>query len=134
MQVIPIPNANGTLKRKQLFRKAPQNFQGSFLVRQENIAPHRRVAGSNSGEIAKPRRRVFYHFAICHAAQIIRHPYHRICNQVRCMAGDSQNKIVVFRIHFLDICAQPFPKVAQPRNRIGVGFRHRHQQAPAVVE
>ena len=48
--------------------------------------------------------------------------------------GHGKDKIVVIGVHLVDIAADCFPERTQTRNRVGVASRHRHQQAPPVVE
>ena len=50
------------------------------------------------------------------------------------MAGDSQHKIMMRRIHQVDICAQRLPKGGDFGDLVGIGPFGRREDAPAIVK
>ncbi len=131
--MVAIAGADRPLQREKLFGEAAEDFQRRLFVVKEDVAPHGRVGGGNPREIAETGGGIFDDLAIGHAPQIVGHAHHRIGDEVRRVAGDSEDKIVVIGVHLVDIRSHPFPK----RTQLGHGLRPRlarDEDRPAVLE
>ena len=104
----------------------PEHFQNRVLVEQKDIPPHGGVRRRDAGEIAEPPRRVLDHLprgddvVIPGSEPQARFPARprsrQSCkgDQMRQMAGDGQNPVVMLGIHDLDVATQRTPECRQP--------------------
>ena len=88
-QLVARADADCALQRGQVLGEALQHLQHRLAVGQEHVAPHRRVAGGDAGEITKATGRVFDDLALCHRLQIAGGADDGVGDQVRQMTGDK---------------------------------------------
>ena len=134
VQMIPIAGANGALKGKELFGETTKNFERRLFVCEEHVAPHGRIRGGDPGEIAETCGGEFDHFLIGHPAQVIGHAHHRVGDEVRDMAHNRTDRVMVIGVHPLNIRSQRAPKSFELFYLGDGGVLGRHDEAPAAIK
>ena len=118
-QPVAVAASDHSLKSRQVLGKSAEHLQHRLLIVQEDITPHCRIGRSDSGEVAEAASREFHHFRAGYILKISRRPHDIVCDEMRNVARDSEDQIMVGSLHDLDVGADRLPERADlsPRRR-----------------
>jgi hypothetical protein len=133
-QGLAIALADRLLQFGQVFGEDLQHGEHGVAVVEEHVAPHRRVGGGDTGEIAETPGRILDHLALGHFFKVRSGAHDGIGDEVGQVAGHCQHEVVMGRFHHLDFGAEPFPERADTRDRLVRSAFGRGQDAPAAHE
>ncbi len=105
--------------------EAVEHLEHGVAVVEEHVAPHRRVARGDAGEVAEAAGRILDHFALRDLLEVGGGADDGVGDQVREVAGDRENEVVVLGVHHLDHRPERAPELG----KLGDAARDRRRQA-----
>jgi len=133
-QRVPVAPADRALELAQILREALEHFQHRLAVVEEDVAPHRRVRRRDPREIAKAARGIFDDLRLSHLLEVTRGADDRVGDQMRQMAGDGEDAVVMLGRHRLDPRAEPAPEFGDALDRDRIRAFGGRDDAPAVAK
>ena len=101
---------------------------------QENVPPHGRVGGGDAGEVTEAAGRELDHLRLGDLFEIGGGADDIVGDEVRHVARDGKDEVVMGGRHDLHIRTQRLPEGLHLRHMIRIGARRRREDAPAIAE